>query len=63
LQLQSDILETELSVAKAEIDVENAKGAFPFDSQIIIEAENKLEGYQNGLKKLQGYKAELFPAK
>ena len=61
LQLQSDILETELSVANAEIAVEEAKGANPFNSQALINAESTLEGYQNGLKKLQQYKAELFP--
>jgi len=62
LQLQSDILETELSIVNAELSVESAKAGIPFNSQNIVAAENELEGYQNGMKKLLGYKAELFPA-
>jgi hypothetical protein len=61
LQLQSDIFETELSISKKEIELEEALGASPLDSQRIVSADAALEGEKAGLKKLLEYQKILFP--
>lgn len=61
LQLQSDILATQQSLAEANRALDNAKSCYPFSSKAILEAEIKVEGLEDGLARLDRYKAELFP--
>ena len=60
LQLQSDILATKQSKAKAEAELETAKYTYPLDTQKIIECQAEVEAYAEGLKKLEALMKELF---
>jgi hypothetical protein len=62
LQLQADLLDTELSVADAENALEDAKAAIPFNTQNIVDAQIALESAQDGLKRAKAIQSELFPA-
>lgn len=62
LQLQSDILATELSVSNAEQAVESAKSSPNFSSTNIITAQDDLDSAKRGLKALLDLRSELFPA-
>lgn len=62
LQLKSDILATEESVANFEDQLEAAKSAVPFSAQVVITAQLELEQAQDGLKRIKALEAELFPA-
>ena len=60
LQLQSDILATKQSKAKAEAELEAAKHSYPLDTPKIIECQAEVEAYAEGLVKLEALMAELF---
>jgi outer membrane protein TolC len=62
LQLQSDILATEQSVADAEDRLEAAKSSIQFSAQSVVTAQIELEQAQDGLKRIKALEAELFPA-
>lgn len=60
LQLQSDILATKQSLAKAEMDFTNSKIAIPFNAVNIINAKNNITALKAGLKELEALQEELF---
>lgn len=60
LQLQSDILATKQSKAKAEAELEAAKHTYPLDTPKIIECQAEVEAYAEGLVKLEALMKELF---
>ena len=60
LSLQSDILATKLSKAKAEANLEEAKHTYPLDTQTIIDCQTEVEAYTEGLAKLEALMTELF---
>lgn len=60
LQLSADILATEQSLAAKKHELETAKGGFPFDSTKIINLQVEVEGLEDGLKRLNKLKADLF---
>ena len=60
LQLQSDILATKQSKAKAEAELETAKYTYPLDTQKIINCQTEVEAYAEGLEKLETLMKELF---
>lgn len=60
LQLQSDILATKQSKAKAEAELETAKYTYPLDTQKIIDCQIEVEAYAEGLEKLETLMKELF---
>lgn len=60
LQLQSDILATKQSKAKAESELEAAKHTYPLDSQTIIKCQLEVEAYTDGLNRLEELMKELF---
>ena len=60
LQLQSDILATKQSKAKAESELELAKHTYPLDTKAIVECQIKLESYADGLERLEALMEELF---
>jgi soluble cytochrome b562 len=53
LQLQGDILVTKQSLTKAEKALAKATRAYPFDPKAIVEAQVEVEGFQDGLKRLE----------
>jgi len=61
LQLQSDILATKKAITEANKAVSVAMGTFPFNSEAIKQAEIRLEGLEDGLKRLTRYQKDLFP--
>lgn len=60
LQVQQDILATSRQLSTAKRELETAKSASPFNSQNVINAELVVEGYQDGLIRLNKLYAELF---
>ena len=60
LSLQSDILATKLSKAKAEANLEEAKHTYPLNTQLIIDCQAEVEAYAEGLEKLETLMKELF---
>lgn len=60
LQLQSDILATKQSKAKAEAELEAAKHTYPLDTQAIVKCQIELEAYEEGLSRLEALLKELF---
>ena len=60
LSLQSDILATKQSKAKAEAELEAAKHTYPLDTPKIIECQAEVEAYTEGLAKLEALMTELF---
>ena len=60
LQLQSDILATKQSKAKAEAELEATKHTYPLDTPRIIECQIEVEAYTEGLTKLEALMTELF---
>jgi len=59
LQLQADILATNQELIEANQRLSNSKGAFPFNSQNILNAD--VESATNGLAALNALQTELFP--
>ena len=62
LQLQSDILATKKAITEANKAVSTAMGTYPFNSESIKQAEIRLEGLEDGLKRLVRYQKDLFPS-
>ena len=62
LQLQADVLATKKAITEATKQVETAFGSFPLNTENIKAAEIKLEGLNDGLKRLEKYQKQLFPA-
>ena len=60
LQLQSDILATKQSKAKAEAELEVAKHTYPLDAQAIVRCQISLEAFEDGLARLEALMQELF---
>ena len=60
LQLQSDILATKQSLAKAEMDFTNSKTAIPFNAKNILDAKNTITALKAGLVELEKLQEELF---
>ena len=60
LQLQSDILATKVSKAELEAKLEEAKHSYPLDTQTIIELQDEVKAYTEGLTALEALMAELF---
>lgn len=58
--LASDILATKRSIVAAKQDVMMMKGRYPLDAKGIIDKQLVVEGYEEGLKRLEALKAELF---
>lgn len=61
LTVESDILKTEDALASAQEQLVKAESAQPFDLQTVINAEVKVEGYKEALKRAQAIKGRLFP--
>jgi len=61
LQLQADILASERSVVSLRQMVENEKSATPFSAKDIVNAINKLEEAEAGVKILLSLQKQLFP--
>lgn len=60
IQLQSDILATKQSLAKAEREVKATIKKVPFSSKAIIDAKNNVKALEAGLKELEKLQKELF---
>ena len=60
LQIQSDILATKRALSKARTDLVNYKGAYPFNTQNIIDAQIKVEKLSTAIKKMEKIQKELF---
>lgn len=60
LQLQSDILATKRSISEAQSRALAAKRETPFSSTRIITAQLAVEALEDGLKRLEELKTELF---
>ena len=58
--MQSDILATKVSKAEIEAKLEAAKHSYPLDTQAIIELQDEVEAYAEGLEKLEALMTELF---
>ena len=58
--MQSDILATKVSKAEIEAKLEAAKHSYPLDTQAIIELQDEVEAYAEGLTKLEALMTELF---
>ena len=58
--MQSDILATKVSKAEIEAKLEAAKHAYPLDTQAIIDLQDEVEAYTEGLEKLEALMTELF---
>ena len=60
LQLQSDILATKQSLAKVKGSLEVNKSACPFNAADVVETQVAVESLEDGLKRLEALKVELF---
>ena len=60
LQLQSDILSSEKTLADLKKALQSQKGAYPLDASAIIGLANKVTSAEAGLKALRDLEAELF---
>jgi hypothetical protein len=58
--LAADKLETKKHIAKLQRDINQLKNATKLDANAIIAKQAELEGYQEGLKRLEALEAELF---
>ena len=59
LQLQSDILATEKSLAVKKAEYEDAKQTVPLDSTKIVNLQIEVESLEDGLKRLNNLKKEF----
>jgi hypothetical protein len=59
-QLQADVLATKRSLAAENQQLLKAKTAYPFNSQSVINSQIKIDGYVDGLNRLNALLAELF---
>lgn len=60
LSLQSDILATKKSLSSKRRELTNAKKAFPFNSNLVIQLQVEVEGLEDGMKRLEELQKELF---
>lgn len=60
--MESDILASKKSLGLAEKSLKEAESAYPFDSNAVIQAQLAVEGYKDGLKRLELLKKKLFAA-
>ena len=59
-QLQSDLKATKRAFTEAKRKLDLLYGAFPLDSQAILEAEDDVEGLEKGVERLTALEAKLF---
>ena len=57
--MSSDILATKEALSDAKIKLEERKTTYPLDVNAIMSASSAVEGYEEGLKKLEALKEEL----
>ena len=60
LQIQSDILETQLKLSQSKEELLKAKSAVPFKSSIVIKQLDEVASLEAGLKALNDLQTELF---
>ena len=60
LQLQSDILATKQSLAEAKGNLEVSKASSPFQAARVVDFQIAVEALEDGLKRLEALKVELF---
>lgn len=60
LQVQSDLLATELNLSKEEAKLDALKSARPFSLAAVVEQTNVVEDYKKGLELAKTIVAELF---
>ena len=63
LQAQADILATKQQITSIKSRIEQLKASNPLNLGLIIEEQNQLTGYTDGLAQLQTLILELFPKK
>jgi archaellum component FlaC len=59
-QLSADLLATRRSLAAAKADLLKTKGSYPLNTKNIVDSQLKVEGLEDGIKRLEALKAELF---
>lgn len=59
-QLSADLLATKRSLASANKNLLRVKGAYPFSSQNVVDAQIKVEELQDAIKRLEALQTELF---
>jgi hypothetical protein len=59
-QVDADITATKKELSNAKKQLKAALRANPIDVKQIFEAEDKIEGYEAGLKRLNNFKSERF---
>jgi len=57
LQLQQDLLCTKKSLSVAKRELESAKGQSPFDTQAILNAEDKVADIEHTLERMEKLKS------
>ena len=60
LQLKSDLLATEQSIAKTKANLEAAKNDYPLDVQRIVNLQSDLNSVEAGKKAIEALQIELF---
>lgn len=60
LQLQADLSATKQSLVEAKRSLTNSKKASPFNATEVIQAQIKVEQLEEGLKRLEELRTELF---
>ena len=60
LQLEADLLETQKQLAQAEQELLHAKSAQQLSVSNIISIQDKIAGYEAGIKSIKALKKELF---
>lgn len=60
LQLEQDLVSTQLALSQAEVKLKQTELQVPFSSQNILNAEDEVNGYTLGLERLKKLKARLF---
>ena len=58
--LQADILATKRALAARKSDLARAKSSYPLNADKIIEFQIDIEGMEDGLKRLNALREELF---
>lgn len=58
--LQADILATKRALAARKSDLARAKSSYPLNANKIIEFQIDIEGMEDGLKRLNALREELF---
>lgn len=58
--LDADILATKRSLASEKANLVRHKSSFPLDAQSVVNSQIKIEGLEDGLKRLNELREELF---